>query len=77
MTECKIDTPTVSVLNPLMLTPSEGRLRLKCQPNTIFFPFATVGKVQLADKASNVAPCAEEIFFVALFICVKLNCAGQ
>lgn len=73
MTECKIDTPTVSVLNPLMLTPSEGCLRLKCQPNTIFFPFATVGKVQLADKASNVAPCTEG----ALFICVKLNYAGQ
>lgn len=56
MIECKIDTPAVSVLNPLTLT-SEGCLRLRCQPNATYFPFATAGKVQLVDKASNVAPC--------------------
>ena len=83
MTEHKIDTHTVSVLNPLTLTPSQGllsnsSLRLKCQPNAMYFPFAAVEKVQISDKASNMAACTGKRFFCSpVCMCITKLLAGK
>lgn len=83
MTDCKCDAPPIyQILSSLAVCEiplyevllcevlfcevlcCNSRLRLKLQANPIYFPFVEVRKMQ-------------EWLFMALFVCVQPNCAGQ